>query len=447
VTQRILCALTGFALLAGTAAADAAAARNPQQATARPANAPQVAITQSAISIVNDQIITEYDLSQRIKLYMVTTGVRPRDEDMPVIREQVLRSLQDEILQVKEAVDHGVTVTKDEVDQSIAGIAKDNNTTVAEIEATLAKAGVAMGTFRAQLLAQIAWNKAVQGRFGSRLDVREEEVTAAIERVKEGADKPQFFVYEIYLAIDNPSEEAKVRATAERIVGQINAGAPFNSVARQFSQAPSAALGGEVGWVVQGQLADELDQALRTLRRGQTSKPIRTAGGYYILFLRARREPAGTPAPVIVKGLPAGSVALGRFLVAIGANPKPDLRQRALQFATNIAAGARSCADLQSIAARAGVHYMSLGVVNPRGLSAQVQAALAQTEPGGITAPFFSSDGIELIARCEPRVDPIETIQIPTPEQMRAQLFQQKASMLARSYLRDLRRDAVIETR
>jgi peptidyl-prolyl cis-trans isomerase SurA len=122
-------------------------------------------------------------------------------------------------------------------------------------------------------------------------------------------------------------------------------------------------------------------------------------------------------------------------------------RDKAIAFANNVSQNVRSCAELQAVASRVGAFYMSLGVVNPKNLSAQVQAALAKSEPGSIAPPFFSSDGIELIARCEPRVDPIELIEIPTPEKMRAQLFQQRAGMLARSYLRDLRRDAVIETR
>jgi peptidyl-prolyl cis-trans isomerase SurA len=447
VTQWILF-LACLATLTGGMSATCAAQPRSQQATARPATpAARPEVTQSAISVVNDQIISQYDLDQRIKLFIVTSGARVTDQDMPFIREQVLRSLQDEVLQVKEAIDHGISVTKDEVDQSLAAIARDNNTTVAGVEQMLAKGGVTIGTFRAQITAQIAWNKTVQGRYGSRLEIREEDVTAAIERVKQGSDKPQFHIYEIYLAVDNPSEEAKVRTTAEQILAQIRGGAPFMSVARQFSQAPSAAQGGEVGWVVEGQLSDELNAALKNLRRGETSQPIRSAGGFYIVHLRARRAPAGTPAPVITKGLPAGSVALARFMVPVPQGANAEYRQRALAFATNVAQGARSCADLQRVAAQVRAFYMSLGTVNPRGLSAQVQTALAQTEPGGITAPFFSSDGIELIARCEPRIDPVETIQIPTPEQMRAQLFQQKVGMLARSYLRDLRRDAVIETR
>jgi peptidyl-prolyl cis-trans isomerase SurA len=90
---------------------------------------------------------------------------------------------------------------------------------------------------------------------------------------------------------------------------------------------------------------------------------------------------------------------------------------------------------------------MSLGTISPKSLSAQVQAALAKTDPGGIGQPFISAAGIEIIARCDSRVEPIASITIPTPEQMKNELFQQRVGMLARSYLRDLRRDAVIETR
>lgn len=452
VFQRIVFGLMSLAALAATVpltvvGADAASrrARPPTQVAT---TAPQQTAETQAISVVNDQIISEYDLNQRVALFFVTSGLRPSPETLPMIREQVLRTLQDEILQVKEAVDHGVTVTRGEVDAALEGIAQDNRSTVAQIEETLARSGVAMGTFRAQLTAQIAWNKAVQGRFGQRLDIRDEEVTAAIERIKQGASKPQFRVSEIYLAIDKPEDDAKVRAAATQLLNQINAGAPFATVARQFSQSPSAALGGDVGWVQDGQLADELNQALKALRRGGIAGPLRVAGGYYLLQLRARREPAGTVvAPVVAAGPPTGPVPLARMLLPMQGNAPAAIRDRAFAFAVSVAQNAQSCAHLQAIAKSSRAFFMSLGVISPKNLSPQVQAALAKTEPGGIAPPFFSSDGIEIIARCEPRPEPIETILIPTPEQMKNQLFSQKASILARSYLRDLRRDAVIESR
>jgi len=250
VSQRILFVLIAVAAFAATGCAEAAARQGAHRPTQTATTAPgeargtQSAISVHAIAVVNDQIISDYDLNQRIALFFVTSGVRPTEENIPLVRDQVLRSLEDEMLEVKEAVDHGVTVTKEEVDQALNGIATDNHTTLAEIEATIGRGGVAMGTFRSQILAQIAWNKVVQGRFASRLEIRDEEVTAAIERLKQGAGKPQFRVSEIFLAIDKPEDDAKVRASAVQLVSQINAGAPFGAVARQFSQSPSAANGG-----------------------------------------------------------------------------------------------------------------------------------------------------------------------------------------------------------
>lgn len=453
VSSRLFLVLMALAVGAPVVADAAPAHRTSRPTRTATATAPAhptgpvAALTQGAVAIVNDTVISDYDLEQRVKLFYLTSGVRPSAENEALVREQVLRTLEDETLEVKEAAAHGITVSKDEVDQALNGIATDNRTSLAAIEQQFNNAGVSIGTFRSQIMAQIAWNKTVQGRFSGRLDVRDEEVNAAIDRVKQGSDKPQFRVAEIYFAIDKPEDEAKIRANAEKILAQINGGAPFMEVARQFSQAPSAANGGDIGWVEEGQLSDELDKAIKTLRRGQVAGPIRGVGGFYLLMLRARLEPVGTVVPVVAKGPPTGPVPLARFLLPLPPNAPAEYRTKAMEFATNISKNVQSCPQLQQIAAQTHTVYMSLGVINPKTLSAEVQAALAQTDPGGIAAPFVSQAGIEVIARCEPRPDPIETRTIPTPDQMREQLFQQRVGMLARSYLRDLRRDAVIETR
>jgi peptidyl-prolyl cis-trans isomerase SurA len=458
VSHRFLLVLTAAALVstgafaARTAATHgahgahpAASAQSTQTANAAPTASH--AITQGAVAIVNDTVISDYDLQQRIALFFVTSGMPHTAENEALIRAQVLSTLEDETLQVKEAQAHGITVSKDEIDQDVALIAKENNTTPEGIEQTLAKGGVQMGTFRSQLMAQIAWQKVIQGKFGSRLDVRDEEVAAAIARIKEGADKPQFRVSEIFLGIDKPEDEAKVRANAEQLVAQIKSGTPFATMARQVSQSPSAASGGDIGGVIQGQLSDEVDKALATMHRGDVAGPIRSTGGYYILQLRSRLEPAGTQVAQVVAGPPTGPVPLARFLLPLPQNAPAEYRQKALTFAADISQHVTSCPQLQAIATKVHAVYMPLGTIDPKGLSTDVQSALAKTVPGGIAQPFVSAAGIEEIARCDPRVDPQQALVIPTPEEMKNQLFQQRAGNLARSYLRDLRRDAIIETR
>src|SRR5262249_13137124 len=154
-------------------------------------------------------------------------------------------------------------------------------------------------------------------------------------------------------------------------------GAPFSAIAGQFSQSPSAADGGDVGWIVQGQLADELDRALLDMRPGQVAGPIRAEGGYYILMLRDRREPVSaagaTPAPVqatLPPPDPNASVALDRLLIPLPPDADAVVKDRTMTLANAASSQARSCADLPELAGRVqGSVYQRLGTMDPKTLA------------------------------------------------------------------------------
>jgi peptidyl-prolyl cis-trans isomerase SurA len=266
--------------------------------------------------------------------------------------------------------------------------------------------------------------------------------------LKQGADKPQFLLSEIYVAVDRPEDETSVHGSAEQIAQQIMQGAMFQTVASQFSQSPSAAGGGDIGWVVQGQLPDELDHVLLDLRPGQIAGPIRAEGGYYILLLRDRREPGGAkPAetqPVAVAD-PRAPVPLDRFLIPLPANADTTLKNRALALATNVKNQLRSCADLPGIAKQLqGTIHQRLGNMNPQDLNPELRDALAKTAPGEVVEPFFSPAGLELIMRCDGAPAEPGIFQLPSRDQLQQQLVVQQMSLYAKSYLRDLRREAVV---
>src|SRR6185503_16885980 len=99
-------------------------------------------------------------------------------------------------------------------------------------------------------------------------------------------------VAEIFLAVDNPSQDEETRRLADRLSMQMRQGARFSAVARQFSQSATAAVGGDIGWVRPDQLAPELGKAVSQLRPGELSAPIRAGGGYYVLLVVDRRTGA-----------------------------------------------------------------------------------------------------------------------------------------------------------
>jgi peptidyl-prolyl cis-trans isomerase SurA len=408
-------------------------------------------VSTGVAAIVNDYVISDYDLNQRVALFVATSGVRPTPETLAQIRQQVLRSVEDEVLQLQEAARHKITVSKAEVDRAIQNIANDNNIAADQILMTVTNAGVTVETFRQQIAAQLTWQKVVAGRYGTDVLINDQQVDEAMNRLKQGADKPQFLVSEIFIAVDRPEDETSVSASATQIADQLKQGAPFATVASQFSQSPSAADGGDIGWVVDGQLSDEINQALSKLKPGEIAGPVRSEGGYYVLALRDRREPIGTVVEETTTSTsfdPEVAIPLDRLLVPLPPNAADMLKERAKQLGTNIQMSVRSCNDLPQVSAQLqGSVYTRLGQMKPAALAQDLRDALAKTEAGRVVEPFFSPAGLEIIMRCDPPPPKPVVFKLPTREELEQQLFVQQMSVFAKSYLRDLRRNAVVETR
>ena len=118
-----------------------------------------------------------------------------------------------------------------------------------------------------------------------------------------------------------------------------------------------------------------------------------------------------------------------------------------MTLATNVANQVRTCADLPGIANQLqGTVHQRLGAMDPQNLNADLRTALANTVPGEIVKPFFSPAGLELIVRCDTPPPELRAFQLPTREELRQQLFSQRMSIYAKSYLQELRRSAVVSS-
>jgi peptidyl-prolyl cis-trans isomerase SurA len=461
LTARIgLIALAGVLLAASALAPiDAAGARhrvapaqkNELASVAPPARTGEAGdrLENGIVASVNDSPISDYDLRQRVALYVATSGARPTEDQLKEIRRQMLAQLETERLEVLEAQKNNISVSTSEVDKAIDSIMSDNHLTMEQMKKILGDGGVEMGTLRGQLAAQIAWTKTVQNQYGDRINVSSQDVDDAFRRFTEGADKPHFRAYEIFEAVDSPEQDAQVLKNMQGLVQQIRQGAPFPAVARQFSQNPTAAQGGDLGLVTEGQLVPELNDALMKLHPGEVSEPIKAGGGYYLLFLRQRYEPAGTKVPDATQATNANpdTLPLARVLLPIGPKPPKALFDNATQAANVLRQHIAGCEHLQELIAQMrGALYFNLGNMQLSVLSPQMREQLSKTHPGETTEPFSSPAGIELIVRCDKAPPKIEVMPMPTRDDVEQQLFEDQIGAYARRYLRDLRRVANIET-
>ncbi|HAC59494.1 MAG TPA: hypothetical protein DCF73_14225, partial [Rhodobiaceae bacterium] len=276
--------MTGLAVLtAGTATAQGAAAPG----------AALTSDTQGIAAIVNDQVISSYDLDQRINLVLLSSGIPNTPENVSRIRGQVLRSLVDEYLKAQEAQRLNVSITQEEIDETFRRIAQRSNMTPEQITEMLKEGGVARSTLEQQINVDMAWNRVVQRQFGPQVTVGENEIDEVMRRLEEESGEPRYLVSEILISFDNPGHADEISAGAQRLADQIRQGAPFDAVARQFSQSASAANGGDIGWVHSSQLPDGVRQVVTQMQPDMVSDPIRTLNGFYIIALRAMQTGTG----------------------------------------------------------------------------------------------------------------------------------------------------------
>ncbi len=399
---------------------------------------------------VNDESISDYELRQRMALFIATSGLNPNAEDLKRIRDQILDQLVKEKIELQEAVKKKITVSPVEVDKAINSLLGQNHLTMDQLRVVLTQAGASEYALRQQITASIAWQKTVQDEYSSRVNISPAQIDAEYQRYADGANKPHFLVNEIFLPVTNPEQDAKVLKDAQNIHDQIQAGASFGAVAHQFSQNPAAAAGGAIGWVHDGQLAPELNTVLAQMRPGELSSPVRSAGGYYVLNLQARQEPLGTKIAQVQNQAtgPDGTLPLASLLLPLGANPTKEVIQSANQYAVNIHNSFNGCDNLKALADKMkGSVYADLGNMKITDLAPDIQKALAQTPPGETTMPVDLDAGVEIMARCDKKVQIQTAYTIPTRDQVEEILFDAQISALAQRYFRDLKRDADVEVR
>ena len=224
------------------------------------------------------------------------------------------------------------------------------------------------------------------------------------------------------------------------LMQQVRSGASFVAYARQFSEASSAALGGDLGWIRAEQLSPALQGVVTALPRGGVSDPIPVPGGVTVIALVDKRQ-------VLSADPSAAILSLKQLTLALPADiTEPNARKMAasMQEATRNMGG---CGKAEQVARSIGAEIVSNDQLRMGDLPPQLQQILGQMPIGAATPPFGSAqDGLRVLVLCG-RDDPPANANVPSFDQVYGQLNDSRVNSAARRYLRDLRRDAVIDYR
>ena len=390
-----------------------------------------------ATAVVNGYVITGTDLDQRVALIVSANQAELSAEEMQRVRAQVLRNLIDETLQIQAAEAEEIVIEDAEVNQTFARVAAQNNQRPEDMEAFLNQIGSSSASLKRQIRGELAWQRLLRQKVSFFVNVSAEEVNELMERLEASKGTDEYWLWEIFLSA-TPENEAAVEANAAKIMEQLRQGGSFQAYARQFSEASTAAVGGDLDWIYLAQLGDpQLETVVGQMEAGQLVGPIKIPGGYWIVYLRDKRQ-------VLMADPRDAMLSLKQIQIAFDPAASNEENQAKLQAFLEGVQTMRGCGSANDIAATLGANVVDNDQIRARALPEALQNTILQLQVGEATPPFGSlEEGVRVLMLCG-RDDP-ESSEGPNFDELMAQIEDERINKAAQRYLRDLRNDAYIE--
>ena len=389
-----------------------------------------------ATAQVNGEIITGTDIDHRLALIVAANENKLPPEELARFRAQVLTNLIDETLQIQEAAANEIEVTDAEVNQYFDRVAQQNfNRPANEVEKYLISIGSSVATLKRQIKGELSWSRLLSRNVRPSANVSDDEVNAIIERIKATKGTTEYRLGEIYLSA-TPETMSAVTENAKKIIDQLRQGGNFVAYARQFSEASTASVGGDLGWLGLAQLPQSLANAAANMNANEV-QAVTSPGGISILLLIDKRQVATSDPRDSVLSLKQIAITFPK------GTPEAQVAPLVKQFSEETQQ-ITGCGAADEMARKLGADVVNRDGIKIRELPAPLQQVMLDLQIGQSTPPYGSlQDGVRVFVLCG-RDAPQETSSESFDEIM-SRLEEERVNKRARIYLRDLRRDAVIE--
>ena len=408
------------------------------------AQAAEVVKMDRIVAIVDQAVVTEQELESRIAT--VTAQFKKQGTELPaeaILRKQILERLITDTLQLQYAAQTGLKVDDNQLDKTIGRIAEQNQLSLAEFTEALAKDGVSMTKFRADIRNEITLARLREREVDGRVNVSESEIDNFL--TSQAANNENQDEYEIaHLLIRTPEEGAtediqKAKIKVDKALSELNGGVSFAKVSASYSDAPNALEGGSLGWKSAAQMPALFLDALKAMKVGEVSAALRSPNGFHVLKLNNKR---GGNSPLVIQQTHARHILikLSEIMSEKDGKLKIDGIKERLDNGEKFEALARQYSE-DSTASTGG----DLNWVNPGDTVPQFEKAMNELKDLQISPPVRTQFGWHLIQVMERRSQDMskEAARLKARQEIRAK----KADEAYQDWIRELRDRAYVEIR
>jgi peptidyl-prolyl cis-trans isomerase SurA len=396
------------------------------------------------VAVVDQTVITEQELENRIRT--VSAQFKKQGTELPeesVLRKQILERLISDTLQLQYAAQTGLKVDDNQLNKTIERIAEQNQMTITEFGEALAKDGVSMSRFRSDIRNEITIARLREREVDSRVNVAESEIDNFLTtQASRNENQDEFEIS--HILIRTPEEGAtediqKAKAKVDDALKALQDGTPFAKVSANFSDAPNALEGGNLGWKNGTQMPTLFLDTLKNMQVGDISPALRSPNGFHILKLTNKR---GGSSPLVIEQTHARHILikLSEIMSEKDGKQKIDSIKERLDNGEKFEVLARQFSE-DGTASSGG----DLGWVNPGDTVPQFEKAMNELKENQISEPVRSPFGWHVIQVIERRKQDMskEAARLKARQEIRAK----KADEAYQDWVRELRDRAYVELR
>ena len=376
----------------------------------------------SVVRLVNDAPITRYDLDQR-KALLQALGAQADGLD-----QIAMQQLTEDRLKQQAANAIGMSLQEDAFEDALIQFAEQRQTSPSGLRQRTQRAGVAPETLDEFVTIGVLWRDLVSIRFRSRAQPTEADLENILNFAA-SAQQESVFIREIAIPFAERGQQG-ARDLAAQIIRDVQGGANFASLARQYSRTPTASEGGAVGWTPSSRLPPLFAGQILSISPGEVTSPIEVPAGIIVLQLVDIREDPIAPETSMTVSYTRLDVPLS------GAATLDDVRVDALVLAESL----EGCSAAEGRFEEFGPASGRYGPETISDLAPELALAIAGLDAGESAVLQPSDAGVSVITLCNRAAtsDP-EAI-----ENLERQVFNQRMNNYATSYIQELRADAII---
>lgn len=395
------------------------------------------------VAIVDDDVILQTQLEARLntivgRLSAQGTGMPPRE----MLEGRVLEQLIAESVQLQMADKMGMRISDNELNETLANIARSNGLSLAEFEGQLAEEGVTYQQAREQIRNEMLTSRVQQSRVGNRVRVTDREVDNYLQaQASSGSDGAEYRLAYIFIQVDDPGNEASVteaRETAESLRQQILDGRDFREVAVAESDASNALEGGDMGWRAESQLPSLVAPVVPDMVPGVPSEVLENNSGFHLVMVMDKR---GGEQQEFIEQHRVRHILIRPSEAVTETQAEQRVREvyQQLQNGADFAELARELSDDPVSGSDGG----NLGWVSPGQMVPEFEQAMLAADIGEIYGPVRSQFGWHILQVQERRNQDVTAEN--RESQARQAIYMRKFEMELQNWLREIRDEAFVE--